>query len=134
VESVKPLTDAQRASGVIEWWDDPDVDNEGTKGFNTRYYRHLGCDEGNAPWLVPQDGAPPPEGDRECARCCGIFPLAQKLNAVQISALQEVADGQIPDGTILLPAGLLEWRPFGKGYEIGPFLTDSGHAALQEGK
>lgn len=67
------------AAQVIEWWDDPQVDTEGAKGFNARYYRHLGCDEGNNPWIVPQDGAPPPSReDDECARCCQVFPLVPK--------------------------------------------------------
>lgn len=65
--------------GYIEWWDDPDVDTPGAEGFNARYYRHRGCDEGDAPWVVPQDGASPPSAwDYECARCCVVFPLTAR--------------------------------------------------------
>lgn len=63
----------------IEWWDDPDVDTLGAKGFNARYYRHLGCSEGDQSWMVPQDGAPPPEReDDECPRCCQVLPLVPR--------------------------------------------------------
>lgn len=66
----------------IEWWDDPDVDTPGTDGFNARCYRHIGCDEGDHPWIVPQDGAPPPNRlDGECARCYQIFPLRAKQDS-----------------------------------------------------
>lgn len=67
----------------IEWWDDQNVDNPGTKGFNARYYRHFGCDEGDSPWIVPQDGAPPPKRENdECPRCFQIFPLRPRQDAI----------------------------------------------------
>lgn len=56
----------------IEWWDGPEK--------NARWYRHRGCDEGDAPWLVPLDDCPPPtRADDECARCCMIFPLVARV-------------------------------------------------------
>lgn len=55
----------------IEWWDEPER--------NARCYRHLGCDEGDAPWVAPLDDCPPPTSpDRECARCCEVLPLAPR--------------------------------------------------------
>lgn len=60
--------------GRIEWWDDDDVERT-----NKRFYRHVGCDEGDVPWVVPQDGASPPTWDTdECARCCQVLPLVAR--------------------------------------------------------
>ena len=55
----------------IEWWDEPER--------NARYYRHIGCDEGDRHWIVPLDDCPAPtREDRECARCALIVPLVAR--------------------------------------------------------
>lgn len=75
-DAIRAALAGQSEAEAIEWWDDPDVDTSGAKGFNARYYRHLGCDEGDRPWVVPQDGAPPPSRtDHECGRCYRVLPL-----------------------------------------------------------
>lgn len=46
-------------------------------------------------------------------------------NDMQLGVLRQVDRGQLRNGTILLPSGLLEWR-----CEIGSHLTEAVHAAL----
>jgi hypothetical protein len=55
----------------IEWWDEPER--------NARYYRHIGCDEGDQHWIVPLDDCPAPtREDHECVRCALIVRLVAR--------------------------------------------------------
>lgn len=69
------MTDTTQ-EGKIEWWDDPDPSS------NIRYFRHVGCDEGSSPWIVPRDDTPDPSRPtEECARCCIVLPLVHRVEA-----------------------------------------------------
>ena len=67
----------------IEWWEEPER--------NARLYRHVGCDEGDTPWIVPlDDSVSPTKAMQECDRCSEILPLKPRSQFWGTNDLLEV--------------------------------------------
>lgn len=125
-----PVREPVGDPGKIECWDDPDVDTEGAKGYNARYYKHVGCDEGESPWIVPQDGAGPPKRDTyECPRCCIVASLVWRV-PVGEDVAREAGDEEVERLARVLQA-IVEVRPYsvpvvGDTYETARQLAQIG--------
>lgn len=62
------------SENCIEWWAIPED--------NAVWYQHIGCDDPPARWLVPMDDCPLPDSaDAECAHCCYVRPLRERVKA-----------------------------------------------------
>lgn len=71
VEALAKAGARVRPDEYIEWWDMSDE--------NARWRKHVGCDEGERPWLTPLDDCPAPSAtEEECARCAHIVPLVKR--------------------------------------------------------
>jgi len=91
----------------IEWWDEPDR--------NARYYRHVGCDEGNQHWVVPLDDCPAPtREDHECVRCALIVPLIAR------DAQPDHGPGEPSEDPLIEEP--MDYRPI--GHEVRSALRD----------
>lgn len=89
--------------GYVEWWDEPER--------NARLYRHLSCDEGNTPWIVPLDDSRSPTGPtQECARCCCIVPLRWRGLDENASRIETIAENFHEMYELLAPASGYETR------------------------